>query len=113
MRKTFVLFSVLAVLSVSTVASADEYVHGYTKKDGTYVEPYYRSSPDSTRDNNYSTRGNVNPYTGQTGTKCGDECNGGSSSYANSYSSPNSSYSDPYARQRSDADQSDPYGDPH
>ena len=44
-------------------------VKGYTKKDGTRVEPYKRSAPDGTKENNYSTKGNVNPYTGKLGTK--------------------------------------------
>jgi len=109
MQKSFVMFSVVAALSVSTFASADEYVHGYTKKDGTYVEPYYRSSPDNIRDNNYSTRGNVNPYTGQPGTKSGDEYKNSRPSYSNPYSS-GSSYSNGSQQPTSN---NDPYGDPH
>ena len=41
---------------------------GYTRSNGTYVEPYRATNPDSTQRNNYGTSGNVNPYTGQTGT---------------------------------------------
>lgn len=48
-------------------AFADTYVQGYVKKDGTYVQPHYRSDSDSSRYNNYSTQGNTNPYTGQRG----------------------------------------------
>jgi hypothetical protein len=44
-------------------------VRGYTRKDGTYVAPHMRSAPDGTTSNNWSTKGNVNPYTGQAGTK--------------------------------------------
>lgn len=44
---------------------ADEYVHGYTRSDGTYVHGYMRSSPDSNPYNNYSFPGNTNPYTGK------------------------------------------------
>jgi hypothetical protein len=44
------------------------YVHGYTRKNGTYVQPYHRSSPDGTVTNNYSFHGNTNPYTGSVGT---------------------------------------------
>lgn len=50
-------------------AQAGEFVHGYIKSDGSYVEPYYRSSPNSTDLDNYSTKGNVNPYTGAVGTR--------------------------------------------
>lgn len=44
-------------------------VHGYTKSNGTYVAPHYRSAPDGNVYNNWSTVGNVNPYTGQPGRK--------------------------------------------
>jgi len=49
--------------------SAQVHVRGYTKKDGTYVAPHTRSSPNGTKADNYSTKGNVNPYTGKQGTK--------------------------------------------
>ncbi len=45
------------------------YTRGYVRSNGTYVSGYYRTNPDSTRINNYSTRGNVNPFTGKAGTK--------------------------------------------
>jgi len=48
---------------------ADDYVKGYVKKDGTYVAPHMRSSPNSTKADNWSTKGNYNPYTGKEGTK--------------------------------------------
>lgn len=48
-------------------AMADQYVRGYTRSDGTYVQPHYRSSPNSVQYDNYSTKGNTNPYTGQQG----------------------------------------------
>lgn len=47
---------------------ADTFVRGYTRKDGTYVQPHYRSNPDGNRFNNFSTQGNTNPYTGRAGT---------------------------------------------
>lgn len=56
-----------ALLAVSAAASADEFVNGYMRGDGTYVQPHFRSSPNSTSFDNYSTRGNVNPYTGSRG----------------------------------------------
>lgn len=44
-------------------------VGGYTRKDGTYVAPHRQTNPDSSKMNNWSTKGNVNPYTGKEGTK--------------------------------------------
>ena len=43
-------------------------VGGYTRKDGTYVRPYTRSAPNSTKLDNYGTKGNINPYSGTVGT---------------------------------------------
>lgn len=45
-----VLFATLIALPMA--ASAGDYVRGYTKRDGTYVAPHYRSAPDSIRYNN-------------------------------------------------------------
>ena len=45
------------------------YVKGYTRKDGTEVKGYYRSMPDGDKDNNLSTKGNINPFTGRKGQK--------------------------------------------
>lgn len=42
---------------------------GYTRQNGTVVQPYQSTNPNNTQMDNYGTRGNVNPYTGQTGTK--------------------------------------------
>jgi hypothetical protein len=42
---------------------------GYTTSRGTYVQPYVATNPNSTQMDNYSTRGNVNPYTGAVGTR--------------------------------------------
>lgn len=59
----------LALILISTVAFAgSQHVRGYTRQDGTYVAPYTRSAPDNSYNNNYSTKGNSNPYTGQEGT---------------------------------------------
>lgn len=42
-------------------------VGSYFRSNGTYVQSYYRTSPDSYRWNNWSYRGNVNPFTGRRG----------------------------------------------
>jgi hypothetical protein len=49
-----------------------QYHSGYTRSNGTEVEPYYSTKPDQTNRNNFSTQGNVNPYTGQAGTRAQD-----------------------------------------
>jgi len=58
-------------------------VDGYFRKDGTYVTPYVRTAPDNTTSNNFSTKGNINPYTGEEGTK--KDANASNTSAQNSY----------------------------
>ena len=57
----------LCFLLLSTSAIADTYVNGYVKRDGTYVQPHYRSDSNQYRYDNYSSHGNSNPYTSQQG----------------------------------------------
>src|SRR4051794_36907123 len=57
------------VVCVASLSAKDVQVKGYTRKDGTVVAPYVRSSPNSTTADNYSTKGNLNPNTGKPGTK--------------------------------------------
>ncbi|MBY4768946.1 hypothetical protein [Burkholderia ambifaria] len=52
-----------------TTYGSDQTVNGYSRSDGTYVQPYHRTAPDGNPYNNYSTQGNVNPYSGQRGYK--------------------------------------------
>ena len=59
---------VLAVFAVAMSAHADKYTQGYYRNNGTYVQPYYSTNPNGTKLDNYSTQGNINPYTGQAGT---------------------------------------------
>lgn len=48
------LMVILTFLLFSSIAFAkDVYVNGYYRKDGTYVRPHYRSSPDGAKSNNY------------------------------------------------------------
>lgn len=45
------------------------YVAPHVTKSGTYVEGHMKTSPNATKVDNYSAKGNVNPYTGKEGTK--------------------------------------------
>jgi hypothetical protein len=58
----------LLLLTISNELFAQVKVKGYYKKDGTYVQPHYRSNPDGNPYNNWSYPGNTNPYTGKTAT---------------------------------------------
>lgn len=49
--------------------ASDSRTSGYTRRNGTYVHSYMHSAPDGTKLNNFSTKGNVNPYTDKVGSK--------------------------------------------
>lgn len=96
--RTFLIFLIL-VMTLQTYAQVK--VKGYYRKDGTYVQPHYRSSPDGNPYNNWSYPGNTNPYTGKTATGNPDTYlrnyynRSSSSSSSSSYSYPSSTYSTP------------------
>ena len=53
--------AILGFLAVSAGAGfAQVHVNGYYKANGTYVDPYWRSSPNGTKLDNYNEIGN--PY---------------------------------------------------
>jgi hypothetical protein len=89
MKKLLSLLLLCPVLCFARgVSGGSVYVQGYTKSNGTYVQPYYRSAPDGNFYNNWSTVGNINPYTGKEGTKT-ENNNVGSGYYNNPYYSSN------------------------
>lgn len=86
MKKTIII-AIALTIAVPAITVADEYVNGYVRRDGTYVQPHYRSSPDSSPYNNYSSKGNYNPYTGRQGTVTppADNSGYGSGTYISPY----------------------------
>ena len=71
------LVALLALLSVDTMiappaAACETYVSGYYRSDGRYVQGHYRTCANDSVWDNWSTRGNYNPYTGQPGTRSYD-----------------------------------------
>ncbi|HEY4249290.1 MAG TPA: hypothetical protein VGM64_20880 [Lacunisphaera sp.] len=68
----FLISIFLLVGAGAKSSSGIVHVRGYTKKDGTYVAPHDRTAPNHTKNDNWSTKGNVNPETGKAGTKNGD-----------------------------------------
>jgi len=67
-KRLIILAGALVVLiSFLTVSLAEAgRVRGYTRRDGTYVQPHYRTNPDVNPYNNYNFPGNYNPNTGRT-----------------------------------------------
>ena len=61
--------ALVLIASATFAQTSDHVVRGYTRADGTYVAPHMQTNPNGTTSDNYSTRGNTNPYTGLPGTK--------------------------------------------
>lgn len=66
--KRLILIATLFIVLASSAFAKDIHVRGNTRKDGTYVKPHIKSSPNQYKGDNYSTKGNTNPYTGKKGT---------------------------------------------
>ncbi len=75
--KKILLLSLFIIIYTQLIFSQVR-VSGYTRKNGTYVQPHMRSSPNSNPYDNYSFPGNTNPYTGKTST-------GNPDTYLNNY----------------------------
>ena len=70
MKRLITILAVLMIVCAMTLpASAAVRVRGYFRSNGTYVRPHYRSNPDGSFWNNWSTYPNINPYTGARGTR--------------------------------------------
>jgi hypothetical protein len=71
MKKLLLVLALLiGVLSFSAAAEAKTTrVRGYYKPStGSYVAPHYKTTPNRSKFDNFSTKGNYNPYTGKKGT---------------------------------------------
>ena len=65
-------FAISVRASAATHRRSPSYVHTvrpYVTKRGTFVQPHIQTNPNGTRRDNFSTKGNVNPFTGKPGTR--------------------------------------------
>jgi hypothetical protein len=65
--KKTAFFFLFIFLCCGQLFAKDTYVKPYTRANGSHVNGYYRTSPNKTVFDNYSTQGNTNPYTGKQG----------------------------------------------
>ncbi len=91
-RLVTIMVVLVVVLATTLMADAAVRVRGYTRSNGTYVQPHYRSNPDGNFNNNWSTYPNVNPYTGSMGTRLTPSNSGSYYYQMPSYRSPVSPY---------------------
>lgn len=66
--KYALLFVVIFFVSAPCFAKNTR-VKEHVTENGTYVPAHVRTTPNRTKNDNYSTRGNYNPYTGKPGKK--------------------------------------------
>ena len=58
---------VMFLLVFAPYTDARVRVRGYTRSNGTYVMPHYRTNPNRIKYDNWSAKGNTNPYSGKKG----------------------------------------------
>lgn len=66
---TFSTIALSVSLAIPADVSASEHVRGHMKKDGKYIAPHNRTNANKTQRDNWSSKGNTNPYTGKSGHK--------------------------------------------
>lgn len=68
--KIFISILLITLLS-NTVQSQTSpnhiWIEGYTRNDGTFVRGHYKTKSNSTTNDNFTTYGNINPYTQEPG----------------------------------------------
>jgi opacity protein-like surface antigen len=89
MLKLFLTAALVITMLAGSVLAAS--IGGYTKKDGTYVQPHLRTNPNSNPYDNYGFPGNYNPNTGRTTP-------GSQDTYLDRYNSPKPPSSSPWGR---------------
>lgn len=62
-----VLSFVFTTLTATNSEARTTRVGGSVRKNGSYVAPHYRTSPNRTKLDNWSSKGNYNPFTGKKG----------------------------------------------
>lgn len=67
--KRLLIPAAIILVAAPALAQSSHSVRGYVRRDGTYVAPHMQTNPNNSRLDNWSTKGNVNPYTGVEGSK--------------------------------------------
>ena len=72
MKRLTLIATIIGTLTLAAGAAYAQgyhYVSPYSRPDGTYVQPHYQTNPNGNLYNNWSSRPNTNPFTGQPGTR--------------------------------------------
>lgn len=66
--KIILAAALAAAFALPALAQGQHYVQPHVDRNGNFVQGHMQTNPDGNVMNNWSTQGNVNPYTGQMGT---------------------------------------------
>ncbi len=67
--RVFGIIVLLTLFSIAVSEARSVRVKSSMTRNGTYKSTHVRTSPNKTKLDNFSTKGNYNPYTGKQGTK--------------------------------------------
>jgi hypothetical protein len=68
MKNKIALTLIAITLAASAFGQGYHYNNGYVDRNGVYHPGHYQTNPNNNPWDNWSTRGNYNPFTGQPGT---------------------------------------------
>jgi hypothetical protein len=63
--KKIITITLMSLIAIGSTVAAQTWVNGHYRDNGTYVNSYYRTSPDNSLYNNYIYSGKGNPNTGR------------------------------------------------
>ena len=69
MKNKIALTLIAITLTTSAFGQGYHYNNGYIDRNGAYHPGHYQTNPNNNSWDNWSTRGNYNPVTGQPGTR--------------------------------------------
>ena len=99
--KKIILTIAMGAMAIGCFAQVNQrntHVNASIRKDGSYVTEHYRTTPNNTNRDNYTTKPNANPFTGIQGTIRPD--NNFSMPKSSSNFNSSSSFSNPTGRRR-------------
>lgn len=64
---TFALVMILLSFSAGSAQARISSVKGYYRSSGAYVAPHYKTTSNRTKIDNWSSKGNSNPFSGKKG----------------------------------------------
>src|SRR5690242_2208415 len=102
MRPLYLIALFLLITPVIYAVSGQVPVKGYFRKNGTYVQPHYRSTSDQTAKNNWGVKANFNKVTGKAGTVASSRSSGNWVTNIDGYTRKDGRYVRPYYRSRAD-----------